>query len=139
MTSDLGSGTLAALLGSGRIEILSSQTLREKLTSWEGVIGEVWDDQANNAKSVFEIHIPYFLAADIPAGAVMHLWYDEWPLTRKSLSDDPEMVSRLVHDETLRCNGWNLDTGTKGTLRLNLKTRIIAVDEILTEIESSIH
>jgi hypothetical protein len=44
MTSDLGSGTLSALISSGRIEILTSKTLRANLTSWEGVIGEVWDD-----------------------------------------------------------------------------------------------
>lgn len=137
-TSDLGSGTLAALLSSGRIEILTSKTLRAKLTSWEGVIGEVWDDEAINVKSVFEIHVPYFLAANIPAGAVMHQWYDEWPLTRKSLSDDPDMISRLIHDETLR-EIVETRYGYKRHATAEFENAIDAVDAILAEIESSIH
>lgn len=138
MTSDLGSGTLAALLSSGRIEILTSKTLRAKLTSWEGVIGEVWDDQALNAKSVFEIHIPYFLATNIPAGAAMHQWYDDWPLTRKSPSDDPDMISRLLHDETLRAM-VEIRYGYKRHGTVEFENAIDAVDVILAEIESSIH
>ncbi len=101
-TSDLGSGALNALLSSGRIEILANRTLRARLASWEGVMGEVWDDQAIHAKSVFEIHVPYFVAEKIPAGAAMHRWYEEWPLPRKSPSDDPVMISRLLNDEILR-------------------------------------
>ena len=137
MTSDLGSGTLAALLSSGRIEILSNRTLRAKLASWEGVIGEVWDDQAFNAKSVFEFHVPYFLAENIPAGAAMHQWYDEWSLPRKSLSDDPDMISRLIGDETLRAM-VEIRYGYKRHLTVEFEIAIDAVDAILAEIESSI-
>ncbi len=71
-TSDLGNGTLDALLSSGRAEILTSRKLRTQLAAWEGVIGEVWDDQANNAKTVFEIHIPYFVSENVAVGALMH-------------------------------------------------------------------
>ena len=138
MTSDLGSGTLAALLSSGRIEILTNRTLRAKLASWEGVIGEVWDDQAFNAKSVFEFHVPYFLAENIPAGAAMHQWYDEWSLPRKSLSDDPDMVSRLIGDETFRAM-VEIRYGYKRHLTVEFEIAIDAVDAILAEIESSIH
>lgn len=138
MTSDLGSGTLAALLSSGRIEILSNRVLRAKLASWEGVIGEVWDDQALNAKSVFEIHIPYFLAEGIPAGAAMHQWYDEWPLPRKSPSDDPDMVSRLMGDESFR-GMIEIQYGYKRHTTVEFVHALDAVDMILAEIESSIH
>ena len=138
MTSDLGSGTLAALLSSGRIEILTNRTLRAKLASWEGVIGEVWDDQALNAKLVFEIHVPYFLAENIPAGAAMHQWYDEWSLPRKSLSDDPDMISRLIGDETFRAM-VEIRYGYKRHLTVEFEIAIDAVDAILAEIESSIH
>jgi hypothetical protein len=138
MTSDLGSGTLAALLSSGRIEILTNRTLRAKLASWEGVIGEVWDDQAFNAKAVFEFHVPYFLAENIPAGAVMHQWYDEWSLPRKSLSDDPDMISRLIGDEALRAM-VEIRYGYKRHLTVEFEIAIDAVDTILAEIESSIH
>ena len=138
MTSDLGSGTLAALLSSGRIEILSNRTLRAKLASWEGVISEVWDDQAFNAKSVLEIHVPYFLAENIPAGAAMHQWYDEWSLPRKSLSDDPDMISWLIGDKTLRAM-VEIRYGYKRHLTVEFEIALDAVDTILAEIESSIH
>jgi hypothetical protein len=138
MSSDLGSGTLAALLSSGRIEILTDATLRAKLASWEGVIGEVWDDQALNAKSVFEIHIPYFLAENIPAGAAMHRWYDDWALPRKSLSDDPDMIRRLMRDERLRTM-IELQYGYKRHTTDEFEIAIDAVDAILAEIELSIH
>lgn len=138
MTSDLGSGTLAALLSSGRIEILTNRTLRAELASWEGIIGEVWDDQALNAKSIYEINIPYFLAANIPAGAAMHQWYDEWALPRRSLSDDPDMISRLMGDETLRAM-VEIQYGYKRHTTVEFEIAIDAVDAILAEIESSIH
>ena len=138
MTSDLGSGTLAALLSSGRIEILTNRTLRAKLASWEGVIGEVWDDQAFNAKSVFEFHVPYFLAENIPAGAAMHQWYDEWSLPRNSLSGDPDMVSRLIGDETFR-EMVEVRYGYKRHLTIEFEFALDAVDTIIAEIESSIH
>ncbi len=138
MTSDLGSGTLDALLSSGRIEILAKRSLRAKLASWEGVIGEVWDDQASNAKLVYEVHIPYFLAEGIPAGSTMHHWYDEWPLPRKSVSGDPDMVSRIINDETIH---------GMATIQYAYKTHTVdefeiamdAVDAILSDIDSSIH
>ncbi len=137
-TSDLGSGTLAALLSSGRIEILTDRILRAKLASWEGVIAEVWDDQALNAKSVFEIHIPYFLAENIPFGAAMHQWYDEWTPPRKSPSDDPVMISRLMSDLTLR-GMIEFQYGYKRHTTVEFEIAIDAVDAILAEIDSSIH
>ena len=137
MTSDLGSGTLAALLSSGRIEILTNRSLRSKLASWEGVIGEVWDDQALNVKSVYEIYIPYFLAQNIPAGAAMHQWYDEWPLPRKSPSDDPDMISRLIRDETLR-GMVEIRYGYQMHTVVEFDAAIEAVDSILDQLESSI-
>jgi len=138
MTSDIGNGTLAALLGSGRLEILRDRTLRTKLASWEGIIGEVWDDQAHHAKSVFEIHIPYFLAERIPAAIPMHKWYDDWTLPRKSLADDPALISRLMHDMTFRTM-VELQYGYKRHTTTEFEIAINEVDAILTEIESSSH
>ena len=137
-TSDLGSGTLTALLGSGRIEILSNRTLRAKLAAWEGVIGEVWDDQALNVKAVYEIHIPYFLTENIPAGAAMHQWYDEWPLPLRLPSDDPDLVSRLLSDEKLHAM-VEIRYGYHRHTTEEFDTAIATVNTILAEIESSIH
>jgi len=138
MTSDLGSGTLDALLSSGRIEILTNRTLRAKLAGWEGIIGEVWDDQALNVKAVYEIHIPYFLTENIPAGAAMHQWYDEWPMPLRPPSDDPDMVSRLLRDEKLRAL-VDIRYGYKRHTTDEFDTAIAAVNAILAEIDSSIH
>ncbi len=138
VTSDLGSGTLNALLNSGRIEILTNRTLRAKLAAWEGVIGEVWDDQALHVKAVYEIHIPYFLTENIPAGATMHQWYDEWPLPLRPPSDDPDMVSRLLSDEKLRAM-VEIRYGYKRHTTEEFDIAIAAVNAILAEIDSSIH
>ncbi len=137
-TSDLGSGALDALLSSGRIEILTNRTLRAQLAAWEGVIGEVWDDQALNAKSVFEIHIPYFLTENIPAGAAMHQWYEEWPFPLRPPSDDPNMVSRLLSDEKLRAM-VEIRYGYKRHTTDEFEIAVAAVNSILAEIDLSIH
>jgi len=137
-TSDIGNGTLDALLSSGHIEILTDKTLRAKLAAWEGVMGEVWDDQALNVKSVYEIHIPYFLTENIPAGAAMHQLYDEWPPPSSLPSADPDMVSRLLGDETLRVM-VEINYGYKRHLTEEIDIAIAAVNAILVEIDLSIH
>jgi len=137
-TSDVGNGTLDALLSSGRIEILTNKTLRAKLAAWEGVMGEVRDDQVLNVKSVFEIHIPYFVTKNIPAGVAMHQWYDEWPLPRRMPSDDPELVPRLLGDENLRVM-VEIIYGYKRHLTEEFDIAIAEVNAILAEIDSSIY
>lgn len=138
MTTDLGVGILDALLSSGRIEILSNRSLRAKLAGWAGVIEEVWDDQDLAAKTTYEIHLPYFIAAGIPAGEAMHQWYDDWPLPRRSLSDDPDMVARLLHDPKLR-QMVALRFGYKKHLVIEFDIALAAVNAILADIDSSIH
>jgi hypothetical protein len=137
-TSDIGSGTLDALLSSGRIEILTNKSLRAKLAAWEGVMGEVWDDQALHVKAVYEIHIPYFLSENIPAGTAMRQWYDEWPLPPRLPSDDPDMVSRLLGDESLR-GMVEINYGYKRHLTEEFDNALAAVNAILAEVDSSIH
>lgn len=136
-TSDVGNGTLDALLGSGRIEILANKILRAKLAAWEGVMDEVRDDQVLNVKSVFEIHIPYFVTNNIPAGLALNQWYDQWPLPRTMPSDDPEMLARLLDDEKLRVI-VQIFYGYKKHLTDEFDIAIAEVNAILEEIDSSI-
>jgi hypothetical protein len=136
-TSDVGNGTLEALLSSGRIEILSSKVLRAKLAAWEGVMGEVLDDQVLNVKSVYEIHIPYLVTNNIPAGGTMHHWYSDWPLPRRQPSDDPDLVKRVLGDENLRVM-VEINYGYKRHLTEEFEIAIAEVDAILGEIDSSI-
>lgn len=135
-TSDLGNGTLDALLSSGRMEILHSRKLRAQLASWGGVIGEVWDDQASNAKSVFEIHIPYFVRENVGVGAILHRWYPDWPIYKRSVSDDPGTVERLFEDPQFRVL-VEIRYGYKRHLTGEFDAAIAAAEEILLEIESS--
>jgi len=112
--------------------------LRAKLAAWEGVISEVWDDQALNAKAIFEIHIPYFVTENIPAGAAMREWYDDWPLPPRPPSDDPDLVSRLLSDEKLR-GMVEIRYGYKRHTTDEFEVAVDAVNAILAEIDSSIH
>jgi len=125
VTTDLGNGTLSALLSSGRVEILTSRKLRTLLTAWGGVIGEVWDDQANNAKMVLEIFVPYFLQEN----------YSRYSIERSS--GDPAAINRMLADETFRHlvdSRYNYKTHLTG----EFERAIAAAAEIIAEIENSI-
>ena len=136
-TTDLGNGTLNALLSSGRAEILRSRKLRTLLAAWEGVIGEVWDDQANNARMVFDIHIPYFVSENVAVGPLMHQWYSAWPVSLRSPSDDPEAFERLIQDPRFRVM-VEIRYGYKRHLTGEFDAAITAAEAILAEIEKSI-
>jgi len=136
-TSDLGNGTLDALLSSGRIEILMNKTLRAGLAAWNGVIGEVWDDQEAHAKMVYDIYIPYFVSEHVPVGATMRQWYDDWPLPLKTISENPDAIKRLLEDPKFRILA-EVRYGYRKHLTGELEAAIAAAEAILVEIEKSI-
>jgi hypothetical protein len=136
-TSDLGSGALDALLNSGRVEMLRNETLRKKLAGWGGVWGEVWDDQNDGAGMVYDTFIPYFIEESIPAGRLMRNWYADWPLLAKSVSDDLEVVNRLLADSKFRVM-LELRFGYKMHLTGELEAAISEADAILAEIAVSL-
>ncbi len=136
-TTDIGNGTLDALLNSGSVEILQSRKLRAKLAAWPGVISEVWDDQANGAKMVFEIHIPYFISENVPAGAAMSQWYSDWPIPVQSMSSDPDAITRLLDDPKFRVL-VEIRYGFLRHLTDEFEAAILAAEEIVSEIDESI-
>ena len=136
-TTDIGNGTLDALLNSGSVEILLSRKLRARLAAWPGVIGEVWDDQENGAKMVFEIHIPYFISENVPAGAAMSQWYSDWPIPVQSISSDPDAIARLLDDPKFRVL-VEVRYGFQRHLTDEFEAAISAADEIVSEIDESI-
>ena len=135
VTTDLGNGTLDALLGSGRLEILTSRALRARLVGWERVIGEVWDDQANNAKMVFEIFLPYFVSMNISVGASFNESRN-WPVPTTPVADDPDTIETLLSDPRFRVIA-EIRYGFKVHLTEEFDSAIAAVDEILAEIRKS--
>jgi len=136
-TTDLGNGVLDALLSSGRIEILTNRVLRARLAAWHGVIGEVWDDQANNASMVFDLFVPYVVRNDVSPSAPMSKWYKDWTVPVRSVSDDPDAVARLLQDSEFRVL-IELRYGFKRHLTEEFETALVAVEEILEEIDRSL-
>ena len=124
-TTDLGNGTLNALLSSGRVEILTSRKLRTLLTAWDGVIGEVWDDQANNSKMVFEIYVPYFVQEN----------YSTYSIERSS--GGPTTINRLLTDQTFQ-HLVDLRYFYKSHLTGEFERAIAVAAEIIAEIEISV-
>lgn len=136
-TSDLGHGTLEALLSSGRVEILENQKLRAKLAAWNGVIGEVWDDQADGAKMVYEVYIPYFVSENVRVGATMSRWYEDWPVPTMTVSEDAQALKRLLEDPKFRVL-TEIRYGYKRHLTQEFEIAIDAAEAILLEIDRSI-
>jgi hypothetical protein len=62
----------------------------------------VWDDQAANAKLVYEVFVPYLIAESVGGGALMSLWYDDWPYEARLISESPDVVSKLLSDPRFR-------------------------------------
>lgn len=110
--------------------------LRVKLVAWEGVIAEVRDDQAANAKIVYEVHIPYFVSESVAIGASMSQWYDDWPIPVRSISEDPEAIRRLLGDPRFRVLA-EIRYGYKRDLTGEFEAAIAAAELILAEIEAS--
>ena len=136
-TTDLGNGTLDALLSSGRLEIISNGELRSKLAGWQRVIGEVWDDQELNAKTVFEINLPYVIGESVPVGGVMRTWYPASATSIRSLSEDAAAARKLQQDPRFRVL-VELWFGYKWHLTEEFDNAIAAADDILAGIETSL-
>jgi hypothetical protein len=123
-TTDLGNGTLNALISSGRVEILASRKLRTLLTAWSGVIDEVWDDQANNAKMVLQVYIPYFVQEN----------YSRYSIERSS--GEASTIDRILTDSTFLFL-VELSLSHNDHAKGELERAITAVDEIIAEIDNS--
>jgi hypothetical protein len=123
-TTDLGNGTLSAVLSSGRIETLKSKRLRTQLTAWKGVIGEVLDDQNNNAKMAFEIYLPYFVSEN----------YSPYAIGRSS--EESAAVKRMLEDPKFR-HLVEIRLSFQEHLTGELKNAIAAAELILAEIDLS--
>lgn len=136
-TTDTGSGVINGLVSSGRIEMLSNKALREKLAAWEGVFGEVQDDEMNNSNFVFGQIVPYLTRRGIPLSGAFRTQDIDWPTAAISLSEDADVLSRLLSDSAFQVlveARYGYQSHTTG----EYAQAIVAIDEILNEIEKSI-
>lgn len=96
-TADLPNGVLAALISSGRLEIVSSKALRERLAAWSGVYDELRDDEINNAGLIFDLAIPYLARTGVPMSQSFSA-IERTGAPRRSIMDQPDVLSRLLTD-----------------------------------------
>jgi hypothetical protein len=97
-THDFGGGVLAALISSGRLEIISENDLRNNLAGWSVIFDEIRDDEVWNSNFVFDRVEPYILRWHIPVSRGYEMDYDFWPVPSRSITDDAGSVTRLFSD-----------------------------------------
>lgn len=137
-TTDLGGGVLRAVMSAGRLPLISNQELRYKLAAWEGIIGEVIDDELMGRTLVFNALLPFFIERGVPLskGWNAEPWTDGWPVQPSSLTEDPAALTKLLEEpgfQTIleaRYVFWAHTTG-------EYRAAIAAIDEILEEIEQT--
>jgi hypothetical protein len=138
VTWDHGDGALDALLSAGRIEILTSSTLRAKLSSWEGVFGEFWGDQEIANTMIYDSHIPYFVSKNTAVGAVMTESSADRPTAERSISNDPDAIRQLLEDPKFHVL-TEVRYRFKEHLIVEIETAIAAAEAILAEVEKPVN
>jgi hypothetical protein len=136
-TQDLGEGVRDTLISSGKIEILSDRQLRYELSEWDSELGELLDDQANNAGIVFDIVIPYLARAGVPISGSWDNDVKYWALPTRSLSGDSETLTKLCSEPefmTIVEVRYGFMVHAAG----EFDSVISAIDRILARIESSL-
>ena len=135
-TTDLGNGVLDALISSGRFELLSNRELRARLAAWEGVFGEVRDDELMSREFVFDRVVPYFIEWGVPFSQAMAPWPGSEFERPRSITEDPRALDRMLNDPVFAAMlearmGYKMHT--TGEFEDVLQT----VDDILRQIDRS--
>jgi hypothetical protein len=136
-TTDLGSGVLNALISAGRLELLTNRELGIRLAEWEGVFGEVLDDEIMGRKFVFEEVVPYLIRHGVPMSGPFSTWPEGYPSGTRSISDDPDALARLLSDPQVRTM-LEVRIGFKIHATGEYREALEAVDGILSEIDTSL-
>ena len=135
-TTDLGNGVLDALISSGRIELLKNRELRASLAAWEGVFGEVRDDEELSRDFVFERVIPYLVEKGVPVSKAISAWPGTEFEEPRSISADPEKFASFLQDPRFAVI-LEARMGFKMHTTGEYQAAMQAVDEILQEIHRS--
>jgi len=124
-THDFGGGILQALINAGRLEIISDYDLRIKLATWNEVFNEIRDDEIRNRYVAENLAMPYMLRWQIPQsrGLVHCCSWVNWPVSDRSIEDDPDGLSRLLAD---------------AEFEVLLALKYFAIDHILLEYETAL-
>jgi len=136
-TTDLGNGVLNALIGAGRIELLTNRSLRARLAAWEGVFEEVRDDEIMARGFVLDVIIPYLIRQGVPMSGPISLWKDQSLNAPRSIVNNPEALTRLLTDPEFTVI-LELRVGFKMHATGEFQAALDAVGEILAEINKSL-
>ena len=136
---DFGGGVLDALISSGRLEIISDNDLRVKLATWSEVFNEIRDDENRNMAFISDQVYPYMLRWHIPhsRGIEICCSWTKWPLSTRSVTDDPDALSRLLTDPEFETM-VELRHTDFSHLALEYENGIREMDEILDAIDESL-
>ena len=136
---DYGGGILDALISSGRLEIISDNDLRVKLATWNEVFDEIRDDEVRNIKFITDRVDPYLLRWHIPISRAIELCcsFTKWPLPTRSVTDDPDALSRLLTDPEFAVMVEMRHTDFSH-MALEYENAIREMDEILGAIDMSL-
>lgn len=138
VTWDHDDGALDVLLSAGRVDILTSSTLRAKLSSWEAAFSEFWGDQEIANTMIHESHIPYFVSKNIAVGAVMTASSADRPTPERSISNDPDAIRQLLEDPKFHVLA-EVRYRFKEHLIVEIETAIAAAEAILAEVEKPVN
>jgi hypothetical protein len=100
-TLEVGSGVNTELVASGRVSLISDPTLRRIVSTWQGRLDEITDDEIVVRQYVTTVLVPYLAslnaplgrASRIPKGAAWRLSVtsdDEALIIYRALVDEPE-------------------------------------------------
>ena len=127
---------LNALISSGRFELLRNRELRIRLAAWEGVFGEVRDDELMSREFVFDRVIPHLVRWGVPFSKPMASWPGMEFRELRSKTDDPEGFAQFLSDPQLAAM-LEARIGFKMHTTGGYQAALEAVDEILQEIDRS--
>ena len=67
-TLEMGSGVNAELVASGRVSLISDPTVRRYVSTWQGLLAEVIDDEIVVRQYVTSVLVPYLASRNAPIG-----------------------------------------------------------------------
>lgn len=96
-TFDATGGALAALLSSGRLELLQSRSLRATLASWPNVISDIRDNELQRRDFDLDVVTPFLVSRDVPLARTKAV-SGEWPAPLVSDAEAARSYAELFAD-----------------------------------------
>jgi len=135
-TLDLGNGVLESVISSGHLDLISDQELRLKLVRWEGVLGELSDDEIIIRNLILDRILPYLTGKGLPMGGTMAITGSgNWTIPKRTLAGEPQKLNSLFSDPEFAALleellGFTMHSGWE------YQNTLGAIEEILDNLEN---